>query len=321
MDMRQLVTFRTLASTLSFTQTAAALNYVQSTVTAQIQALEAELGVQLFDRLGKRIALTDAGQRLLIYAEKILALADEAHSAVAHVDQPTGTLTISAPESLCIYRLPAILRAFRLRCPQVRLLFHPISCIDAPRHVMDGDVDVAFVLEDPLRSTSLVVEPLLEEPILVVAPADHPLAAAPRVVGADLDGESVILTEVGCSYRNAFERALSAAGVHQRTTLEFRNVEAIKQCVIAGIGIGVLPAFVVAREIERGEIAALKWQDNDFTMTTQMLWHKDKWLSPALSAFLNVAREMIGLGIPHSRDTETTLLRFDTSVAPMQSGA
>lgn len=293
MDMRQLTTFRTLASTLSFTQTAAALSYVQSTVTAQIQALEAELGVQLFDRLGKRVVLTDAGQRLLAYADRILALANEAQSAVAHAEEPTGTLTISAPESLCIYRLPAILREFRARCPQVRLLFRPIACAEAPRYVGEGEVDIAFVLDHPLRSTSLVVEPLLPEPILVVAPIDHRLVAAPRVVSADLEGEPVILTEVGCSYRNAFERALAAAGIVPTTTLEFGNVEAIKQCVIAGMGLGVLPAYVVTQEIEQGRIAALNWQENDLTMVTQMLRHKDKWLSPAMSIFLDVARRLV----------------------------
>lgn len=293
MDMRQLTTFRTLATTLSFTQTAAALNYVQSTVTAQIQALEGELGVQLFDRLGKRVALTAAGHRLLQYAEKILTLADEAQHAVASDEEPTGTLTMSAPESVCIYRLPGILHAYRRRCPQVRLLIQPAACIDAPRIVSSGQVDVALLLDKPLRSANLWIETLLAEPVLLVAPPDHPLAMASQVTAADLDGEPVVLTETGCTYRMAFEQALASAGIYPTTTLEFSNVEAIKQCVMAGMGIGVLPAYVVTQELEQGRIAALNWTESDLTMSLQLVWHKDKWLSPALRAFLDVVHALL----------------------------
>src|SRR2546421_3651462 len=105
MDLRQLNTFRLVATTLSFTRAAAALSYAQSSVTAQIQSLEDELGVQLFDRLGRRVALTDAGLRLLRYADRLLDLAEEARAAVADGGDPLGSLCISAPETLCIYRL------------------------------------------------------------------------------------------------------------------------------------------------------------------------------------------------------------------------
>jgi DNA-binding transcriptional LysR family regulator len=293
MDMRQLTTFRTLATTLSFTQTAATLNYVQSTVTAQIQALEAELGVQLFDRLGKRVILTAAGQRLLEYAEKILALAEEAQHAVAGDEEPTGTLRLSAPESVCIYRLPGILREYHLRCPRVRLLFQPMACIDAPRMVSSGQVDVALILDKPLRAVHLWVEALSAEPILLVAPPEHSLTGVPRITAADMDGEPVVLTETNCSYRIAFEQTLMRAGIHPATTLEFSNVEAIKQCVMAGMGLGVLPAYVVDRELEQGRIAALNWAEADMTMQLQMIRHKDRWLSPALRAFLEVVREQL----------------------------
>src|SRR5437667_9141173 len=120
MELRQLTTFRMVATTLSFSRAAQILNYVQSSVTTQIQVLEEELGVRLFDRLGKRVALTDAGKRFLPYAEKILSLSEEARQAVADEEVPTGSLTISASETLCTYRLPALLRQFHDRFPQVK---------------------------------------------------------------------------------------------------------------------------------------------------------------------------------------------------------
>src|SRR5215472_2311176 len=122
MELRQLSMFKMLATTLSFTRTASALGYVQSNITTQIQALEEELGTPLVDRLGKQIALTDAGQRFLPYAEQILTLVEEGRMIVAGTGEPMGTLTMSAPESLCTYRLPQLLSAFQSRYPQVRLL-------------------------------------------------------------------------------------------------------------------------------------------------------------------------------------------------------
>src|SRR4051794_25715284 len=115
MDLRQLKTFRAVADSLSFTRAADALDYAQSSVTAQIRALEDELGVRLFDRLGRRVALTEAGLRLLAYADKMLDLADEAAHAIAEGDEPSGQLIIAAPETLSTYRLPPLLKQFRLR--------------------------------------------------------------------------------------------------------------------------------------------------------------------------------------------------------------
>lgn len=294
MELRQLVTFRMIATTLSFSQTALALNYVQSSVTAQIQALEEELGVRLFDRLGKHIAVTDAGKRFLPYAEKILDLAEEAHHVVLDGVIPSGTLTISAPETLCIYRLPTLLRQFRDRYPKVRLIFRPYPFADLRRSVSEGIVDVAFMIDEPIHSTALIIEQLITEPLLLLVAADHQLIHLPTVTAQDLEGEPFLLTEAGCSYRVFLERALNREGVHPTTNLEFSSVEAIKQCVMASMGIAFLPEITVAHEIAQGRLAALNWRSHHFQVNTQVLWHKDKWRSPALNAFLEVTREVLG---------------------------
>lgn len=288
MELRHLATFRLAATTLNFTRTALLLNYVQSNVTAQIQALEDELGVRLFDRLGKRVILTDAGQRFLRYADQILNLADEARSALSASDEPIGSLIIGAPETLCVYRLPALLRLCRLRYPQIRIQFRPRLAGDLRRQISEGLLDIAFVLDEPLQSTSLIIRPLFIEPLLVIAAPEHPLTRAADVGPRDLEGEEVLLTERGCSYRSLFERALAAVGVQPVTTLEFDSIEAIKQCVMAGMGISVLPEIAVKQEIEQGRISVLPWNIPDFQVVTQMVWHKEKWLSPALRSFIEL---------------------------------
>lgn len=293
MELRQLVTFRMVAETLSFSRTAQALSYVQSSVTAQIQSLEEELGVRLFDRLGKRVALTDAGARLLPYAEKMLGLNEEARCVVAGGDAPTGTLTITAPESICTYCLPEVLSQFRKRFPQVKLLFRPNSFLDIRRVVSEGEVDAAFVIEGVVHSNALSVEVLAPAPLYLLVSPDHHLAQRGSVRTLDLEGEQFLLTTAGCAYRATLERPLNEAGIHISTHLAFDSVEAIKQCAMAAMGIAFLPAMTVECEMESGRLVVLNWENQSFGAVIQMLWHKDKWLSPALQAFLEVARTVL----------------------------
>jgi DNA-binding transcriptional LysR family regulator len=305
-ELRKVETFRAVAEELSFSRAAAKLGYVQSSVSAQVSALERELGVPLFDRLGRRIALTDAGEVMYAYSGKLLALADQTREAVVDAGvgsgEVKGSLTVSAPETLLTYRLPKLLALFHERHPKVRLTVRP-SAIgrlvgSARKAVEEGRVDVAFVLDAPLaeraRPPDLAVETLIGEEVIVIAPASHALATAPAVLPRDLRGETVLLPEApesGCAYRGQFERQLGSAGVVPPEKMEFQSIEAVKQCVAAGMGISVLPSVAVDAELMTGALAALQWGE-PFEVLTQMSWHEGRWKSPALRALLEVAREV-----------------------------
>src|SRR5258707_1961106 len=278
MEFRQLATFRMVAETLSFSRTAQALNYVQSSVTAQIQGLEEELGVRLFDRLGKRVALTNAGVRLLPYAEKILNLSEEARSVVGGGDIRTGTLTITAPESICTYCLPEVLSQLRKRYPQVRLIFRPSSFADIRRTVSEGEVDLAFMVEEPQFSRALMIEALAPAPLHLLVSPDHHLASRCSVSSRDLEDEQFLLTEAGCAYRNMLERGLNEAGLHIFTHLSFEGIVSIKQCTIAGMGIAFFPAMTFTRELEAGRLVVVNWGDQECSDAIHMFWHKYKWI-------------------------------------------
>ena len=291
MEIRQLVIFQTLAKTLNFTRTATMLNYVQSNVTAQIQSLETELGVRLFDRLGKRVVLTDAGQRLLPYVEQVLESIDALRASVSTEQGHLGTITISAPETLCTYRLPKLLQYMGIQHPQIRIHFRPSPVADLRRLVSEGLLDLAFVLEEPIHSTQLMVKPLLTEPIQIAATPSHPFASRTHVEPLDLEGETILLTESGCGYRSLFEHELAKAGVQPAAVIEFNSVEAIKQCIMVGMGLTILPQMAIQAEVETGKIAILPWT-RPLQVVTQMIWHRDKWLSPAFTTFLATAAQM-----------------------------
>jgi DNA-binding transcriptional LysR family regulator len=289
MDLHTLKTFQVAARTLSFTQAAAALNYAQSSVTAQMKALELAVGVPLFDRVGNRLRLTEPGQRLRGYADRLLALAEEAHAAVRS-DRPSGAITLTAPETVCTYLLPPILRRFAEHCPEVELRFVPMPVREFKRALLAGAIDAAFILEEDFAPGALHVETLRQEPLAVVAAPGHRLCRLPRVSARDLVDEAVLLTELGCSYRNRFERTLIQAGAHPRTRMEFQSVEAIKRCVANGLGIAALPLIAVSRELEEGDLVELPWTDRRLDVATHLAWAEGRWISPGLAAFLKTAR-------------------------------
>ncbi|MDY0395658.1 LysR family transcriptional regulator [Virgibacillus halophilus] len=296
MEIRQLITFRTVALTRNFTRAAEALNYVPSNVTMQMKALEEELDTHLIDRLGKQIVLTDAGKRFLSHAEKVLNSVDEAHIAMKEKEELTGTLTISANEVPGSYRLPSVLRSFRARYPGIRLIFRPFANEQLKQSLYEGKTDIVFMLDEPVVSTNLVSEPLIEEPFLFLVSPDHPLAQRTNLRSEDFQEEPFLLTEKGCTYRTLFDRTIKKQGIHDSmTNLEFSSAETIKQCAIARIGISFLPKIAVKAELERGELVSLPWEMPNLQVFTQMLYHKDKWLSPAIKAFLEITRDLIAI--------------------------
>ncbi|GIN39325.1 LysR family transcriptional regulator [Heyndrickxia oleronia] len=295
MELRQLNTFRTVASTLNFSRAAEVLNYVPSNVTMQIKALEEELGVRLFDRLGKQLVLTTAGKRFLTHIQSVLDKLDEARSVIHDNENLSGTLTISANEVLCAYRLPAVFQRFRSRYPGVRLIFRSVPNQHLKQTLFEGTADVVFMLDEPILSTGLTVEPLLEETFRFFVAPDHRLAKLSVLQQEDFQGEVFLVNEKGCTYRTMFDRSFEQKGIDNITYLEFQNAEAIKQCAIAGIGTAFLPEITAEAEVERGELVTLPWHIPDLHVYTHMAWHKDKWLSPIILSFIEAAREVIAI--------------------------
>ncbi|SDD95549.1 LysR family transcriptional regulator [Sporomusa acidovorans] len=289
MELRQLKTFATTAQFLNFTKAAHHLGYAQSTVTSQIQGLESELGTMLFERLGKQIKLTKDGENLAIYATQILKLAAEAKDVISSSLTPKGTLTIGTAESLCTYRLPDVFKAFRSQYPNVELNIRFDICNDYRTHLRKNTVDIVFFLDVPCNEADLITHILNDEPMAVIAAPNHPLSQKQFIMPADLSGQALILTETGCSYRRLFESILTQAGVKPSSVLGVSSNEVIKKFVSDGWGIGFLPHITISNELAGGQLAALPWGGPPFVIKAQLIYHKEKWLSPALRAFIDIA--------------------------------
>jgi DNA-binding transcriptional LysR family regulator len=300
-ELRELTAFREVARQASFSRAALRLGYVQSTVSAQIQGLERELGARLFDRLARTVTLTAAGQALLPHAERLLELAAEARAAVvsagADTGQLDGTISISAPESLLTYRVPTVLGRFRAQHPGVTIELRPTAIGglrgETRRAIASGMVDLAFVLDTPIEVAGFGSELLLREAISVIASPAHRLASAhDELAPADLEGEALLLPEApgsGCAYRGQFERQLAEGHVSTDGALEFASIETVKQCVIADMGVSVLPSVAIEADVAAGRLVRLPWRES-FEVYTQLAWNARRSISPALAAFMATAR-------------------------------
>jgi DNA-binding transcriptional LysR family regulator len=295
MDLRHLQTFLTVSDLLNFTRAADALGYAQSSVTGQIRALEEELGQPLFERLGRRVVLTETGRRLRPYAAQMLSLAREAAQVSTAADSFKGTLIIGAAETLCVHRLPTVLRAYRLRYPKVQLQLHVGGCSAVREGLRTGALDLALLLDTERDDApDLVMRTLVHEPITVVAYPWHRLATARSVEPADLLGEPLIHTEAESTYRVAFDRDLARAGVEPGPVMEFNSIEAIKQCVMAGLGVAVLPRVTCTAEFEQGSLVELPWAGPLIAVATQLAYHRDKHISPTMGAFVEAVQQGLG---------------------------
>ncbi|NDJ61777.1 MAG: LysR family transcriptional regulator, partial [Chloroflexi bacterium] len=275
-------------------QAAQLLDYAQSTVTAQIQALETSVGQPLLYRTGKRItALTPAGETLLPLAQRAARLAVDMQTSFDREAQPSGTLVIGASETVLTYQLPALLVAYGKHHPQVRLVIRPFRYEALLDQVRYGNIDLAFLFEQPLRSSKIETTCLRQAEMILVAAPTHPLAALPTVNPQDLEDVTILFTEHGCGYRPLLEQVCLEAGIRPMTNLEFNSSEAIKQCVIAGLGITLLPHIAVATELQAGQLAMLPWSGTPMPIYTQAAWRHDHTASPLVQSMLALSKTML----------------------------
>ncbi|MFH8729192.1 LysR family transcriptional regulator [Streptomyces termitum] len=287
MELRLLATFEKVAEVLSFTRAAAELGYAQSSVTAQVRALETSLGAELFDRLGGHIRLTPAGERLLPYARRMAELAGEAREAVT-AGEAAGTISVATMESLSTYRLPPLLEYVHHRHPGIRLSLRPTLGDAAREALRRGTYDLGFLMEAETSYEGLETEVLGPEPLVLVAAPGHPLAGRTALTTADLAGTALVGTEPGCAYRDLFEAELAP---WRPAFLEFGTVEASKRAVASGLGIVLLPRVAVREELAAGTLAALDWEP-PFTLFTQLAWRRGKRLPAHVRLFVEQARRL-----------------------------
>ncbi|MEV5113014.1 LysR family transcriptional regulator [Peribacillus frigoritolerans] len=277
MELRQLITFKTIVEKGGFKKAAEHLGYAQSSVTTHIKELEEEVGKPLFDRLGKKVVLTHYGNEFLSYAIKIIDLYSQALNTN---EEPTGDLTIGISESLTIGRIPSILLEYKMSYPKVNLSLKSIDNYNVASNLQNGDIDLALILEkDDWSLAELHCEKLNRERMVLISPPEKE------------DIRTVLYTERSCSYKSVFEQYIKYKQIDVKESLDFQSIEAIKQCVRSGLGISLVPYFSVKEELDSNKLHGEEIAPEHPAITTYLAYHKDKWLSPSINEMINLIRE------------------------------
>ncbi len=291
MELRQLEAFVTVARRASFTRAAEELHLTQPAVTRQIAALESELGALLFDRLGKSIQLTGAGETLLGYAEHILRLTDEAQDALEELAAGrVGRIAIGAASTLATYVLPSLLTQFRQEHPGIELSLRTGLSVRVRELVLSGVVDIGLVTTEgePTQQEGVLISDSLGvyETVLAVPPG-HKLATQATATVTELSGEPLLAMTTGTNLRTYAEHILADAGVAASVTMELDSVEAIKRMVEAGLGVSLLPRVAIASEVAAGRLVALTLTGIPLPERhIVVLRRRDKHVSAPLLAFI-----------------------------------
>lgn len=284
MELTYLRTFCEVVTSGSYTRAAERLGYAQSSVTAQIAKLEEIYGEVLLERSGRGMILTFAGNTLLPYARKILALREEAMGAVSGGE--TGVLAISSIETLAAYYLPHRLYRYREQYPGMQPRVQPGSEMQIIAGVKDKSADFGLIFDVIYDSDELVSVPLRQEPLYLILHPESPLARVPDLTPDALAGEPLILTEDSCTYRRLLLQVLKQAGITPRIDMEFGNLEGIKQAVKHRWGAAFLPRYAVEEELNSGSLLGKSLAGEQEKFYIQLIYRKDRRISPALADFV-----------------------------------
>ncbi len=293
MQFRQLRTFLAVVEHLNITRAAEQIHLAQSSVTEQIQALEADLGATLFDRTKRKVRLTEAGKRLRKYAHDLLALADDARASIAEVAaEASGTLMIGGLETLCAARIAPLLASFKQAHPAIDYQLKVANSTALRNDVQNGALDVAFGFGEPPATPDLQGEIIGYEDLVAIAPPAHPLGSRVSVTTDDLAMESFLVTEQGCVYRAMFERTFSAhMPLRPSVVGEFGSLAAIRSLVAHGVGCAIVPRAVVAdREYDA---LCLPWAGDANAVPISIFWHRRRPPAQILDLFLKAARDVL----------------------------
>ncbi len=304
MDLRELEVFCKIVELKSFSRAAEAVLLTQPTVSGHIKALEEEVGLRLFDRAGKTVTVTQAGELLYGYARRMLAVRAEAEQALAEFKGGLkGNLCIGGSSIPGAYVLPPFIARFKQDYPDVRIHLKIGDSREACRAVAEGDCDLAAV-GARFDDARLRFEPLAEDEMVLVVPARHPWARRASVRLKDLPGQPFILREVGSGSRQYAERALADRGLDPgtlRVVAEIGSNEAVREAVKAGSGVAILSRRAVEDDLKAGTLAAVRIESVRFLRQFYIASHRARTQSPACRAFLRFLGKGDGAEAPGRR--------------------
>lgn len=284
-NLHQLATFQVVAKHCSYVRAAEELHFSQPAVSAQIRQLEESLGVKLFDKIGRKTHLTQAGEELYLYSQKIFSLIDETLDTMESLRSPYyGRLSVGADTTVGTYVIPKFLGKFRQMYPEVEITLEVFNHNYLAEALVSNRIDMGIMGRVP-NDIPVFVAPFAANELVIVAPPTHRLANCERIPLTDLAREHFLMREMGSGTRAALEAVFHEAGLPLQVSMQVGNNSAIKQGVQAGLGIALISRVALDMELETNRLVMLDVEGFPVMRQWRLLHLKEKNLSATARAF------------------------------------
>lgn len=291
MDIRNVKTFVRVAELKSFIKAAEKLNYVQSTVTAQIKQLEKELGYSLFDRIGKRISLTVMGESFLTIAYELLQVSEKAENLTADTSELKGALRVGVSESLLISVFKDLIPEFKAKFKNIDLRIRSGHTVDLLEQLRQNNLDLLFVSKVRNTDPDLKCHYARKENSVFVSGTGYEKANGKPISTDNIFKYNFIITEREGMYYTSLSKLAAERNASVNDWIEVDNVLVIIELVKKGMGVAFLPEYLISEEIEKGNLKKLDINASDEAYYSQILCHKDRWVTPFMEELINMLKK------------------------------
>lgn len=286
MDLKNLLTFMHVAELNSFTRAGQKLGFSQSTVSFQIKQLERELGTQLFERINHTVVLTEKGRDVLKFAHQISKMTQELDKRLQNEEEVSGNVRIAMADSLCDNMLQEGFGEFRDRYPGISLKIITAGTEEMFRLLNQNEADAVLTLDNHIFHAEYVIAREERAGVHFVAGSENPLCEREELFPEDLAGQPFLLTEKGMSYRRLMDEKFAELSMEILPVLEIGSAGLICSLVEQGAGISFLPDYVTEEKVRAGRLRYLPVKNFEIEIWKQLLYHRDKWVTPQLESAL-----------------------------------
>ena len=294
MNTKSLVTFKTILEVGSFQKAADKLGYTQSTVTFQIKQLEEELALKLFEKIGRRMELTQAGKDIMPYINMILQGTEQISNYGKSLSEITGSLKLAIPDSILIYNMQPFMQAFTHEAPNVQLIVNSIQSGEINPSIADGTADIGINCEKDSYPDSVVHKKLGKYKAVLVASPFANNNLLDFITPHQRKPISLICNEPDGYYQLDMDKYLSEKDILLNPPMKVQSIEAVKRCVMNNLGIAVVPTYSIGEELKNGSLMPIKTELDEKEYNSFYIYHKNKWISPQMELALNLLEKYLG---------------------------
>ena len=294
MNTKSLVTFKTILEVGSFQKAADKLGYTQSTVTFQIKQLEEELALKLFEKIGRRMELTQAGKDIMPYVDMILQGTEQISNYGKSLSEITGSLKLAIPDSILIYNMQPFMQAFTHEAPNVQLIVNSIQSGEINPSIADGTADIGINCEKDSYPDSVVHKKLGKYKAVLVASPFANNNLLDFITPHQRKPISLICNEPDGYYQLDMDKYLSEKDILLNPPMKVQSIEAVKRCVMNNLGIAVVPTYSIGEELKNGSLMPIKTELDEKEYNSFYIYHKNKWISPQMELALNLLKKYLG---------------------------